>query len=155
MVEHAPVLIERSAVIVGWGATGDIRGLSRDELMERVKTAFPEYSNSQLGSTVNLLVRFSQTMADGDVVLTPEPATRTILFARIAGDYAFLSEPIETATDHQHLRPVRWFARVSRDELSYGARNSLGSMMTLTQPGHAGGFSSSPTRTPTTRRGRQ
>ncbi|HEV7804340.1 MAG TPA: winged helix-turn-helix domain-containing protein [Solirubrobacteraceae bacterium] len=136
--QYAPVFVRRSAATVGWGATGDIRGLSRDELMERVKTAFPQYSKSQLGSTVNLLVRFARTMADGDVVLTPEPATRTILFGRIAGDYVFLSEPIETDTDHQHLRPVRWFARVSRDELSYGARNSLGSLMALTQPGHAG-----------------
>ena len=136
--KNAPTFVGRSAAIIGWGGTGDIRDLSRDELVERVKTAFPKYGKGQLGSTVNLLARFSRTMADGDLVLTPEPATRTILFGRIVGDYAFLSEPIETDTDHQHLRQVRWFARVSRDELSYGARNSLGSMMALTQPAHAG-----------------
>ena len=135
---YAPAFVARSAAIVGWGATGDIRGLSRDEVMERVRTAFPEYGKGQLGSTVNLLARFSRTLADGDLVLTPEPATRTILFGQIAGDYAFLTEPIEAGTDYQHLRPVRWFARVSRDELSYGARNSLGSLMALTQPSHAG-----------------
>ena len=136
--QYAPIFVARSAASVGWGATGDIHGLSRDELLERVKTAFPKYGKGQLGSTVSLLARFSRTMADGDLVVTPEPATRTILFGRIAGDYAFLSEPIETDTDHQHLRQVRWFARISRDELSYGARNSLGSLMTLTQPAHAG-----------------
>ena len=136
--QYAPIFVARSAASVGWGATGDIHGLSRDELMERVKTAFPQYSKGQLGSTVNLLVRFSGTMVEGDIVLTPEPATRTILFGRIAGDYVFLSEPIATDTDHHHLRPVRWFARLSRDEAPYGARNSLGSLMALTQPGHAG-----------------
>jgi hypothetical protein len=128
--QYAPAFVGRSAAIVGWGATGDIRGLSRGALLDRVRAAFPEYAKGQVGSTVNLLVRISQTMADGDLVLTPEPATRTILFGRIAGDYTFANEPIEPGTDHQHVRPVRWFARVSRDELSYGARNSLGSLMT-------------------------
>ena len=136
--QYAPDFVGLSAAIVGWGLTGDISGLTRDELMARVKAARPQYGKGQLGSTVNLLVRLSRTMADGDLVLTPEPATRTVLFGLIAGDYAFLSEPIDAGTEYQHLRPVRWFARVSRDELSYGARNSLGSMMTLTQPGHAG-----------------
>lgn len=135
---YAPEFVARSAAIVGWGQTGDISNLSRDELAERVKDAFPQYGKSQLGSTVNVLARFSRTMVDGDLVVTPEPATRTILFGRVAGDYALLDQPIEPGTDYQHLRPVRWFARVDRDELSYGARNSLGSLMALTQPGHGG-----------------
>jgi hypothetical protein len=135
--QYAAAFVARSAATVGWGATGDVRGCSRDEVVERVKTAFPKYGKGQIGWTVNLLIRFSGTMAEGDLVLTPEPATRTILFGRIAGDYAFLDEPIEPGSDHQHLRPVRWFARVDRDELSYGARNSLGSLMAVTQPSHA------------------
>lgn len=135
---YAPAFVARSAAVVSWGHTGNVRGLSRDDLVERVKSAFPEYGKGQIGSTVNLLARFSRTMAEGDLVLTPEPAGRTILFGRIAGDYAFIDESIEPDTDYQHLRPVRWFARVDRDELSYGARNSLGSLMALTQPGHAG-----------------
>jgi hypothetical protein len=135
---YAPAFVARSAAVVGWGRTGDVGGLSRDELVERVKFAFPEYGKTQIGSTVNLLARFSRTIAEGDLVVTPEPATRTVLFGRIAGDYVFLDEAIEPGTDYQHLRPVQWFARVDRDELSYGARNSLGSMMTLTQPGHGG-----------------
>lgn len=135
---YAPAFVERSAAIVGWGLTGDVSALGRDELVERVKAAFPEYGKAQVGSTVNLLSRLCRTMVEGDLVVTPEPSTRTILFGRVAGDYAFLDESIDRGTDYQHLRPVRWFARVDRDELSYGARNSLGSMMTITQPGHAG-----------------
>ena len=135
---YASAFVERGAAIVGWGSTGDVRGLSRDDLLTRVQTAFPEYGKSQVGSTVNLLTKISATMAFGDLVLTPEPATRTILFGRVAGEYEYLGTPIAPGTDYQHLRPVEWFARVDRDELSFGARNSLGSMMTLTQPGHGG-----------------
>ena len=70
----------------------------------------------------------------GDLVLTPEPATRTILFGRISGPYRFLEDPI--GGDLHHSRGIAWFARVSRDELSYGARNSLGSLLTLTRPSY-------------------
>jgi len=133
---YAATFVQRSIVTVGWGAAGDVRALSREALVDRVSKGFPEYSKGQVGSTVNLLMRFAQAMAEGDLVLTPEPATRTILLGRIAGEYEYLDQPITADNDHQHLRPVRWFARVSRDELSYGARNSLGSLMALTQPGH-------------------
>ena len=33
-------------------------------------------------------------MKDGDLVVTPEPATRTILLGRVAGPYRYLEEPI-------------------------------------------------------------
>lgn len=134
---YAAAFVERSAAVIGWGKTGAVSGLTRDDLAERVKAAFPDYTKNQLGSTVNTLAKFTATMSDGDLVLTPEPSTRTILFGRVAGPYGFLTESIDPANDYQHVRPVHWFARVSRDELSYGARKSLGSLLTLTQPGHA------------------
>ncbi|MEJ7784536.1 MAG: DUF262 domain-containing protein [Solirubrobacteraceae bacterium] len=133
---YAPIFVERSAAILGWGLTGDATGLTRDELVDRVRTAFPDYNKTKVGVAVNSVFRVAKTLADNDLIVTPEPATRTILFGRVAGPYEFLSEPIDD-NDYQHARPVRWFARVSRDELSYGARNSVGSMMTLTQPSYA------------------
>lgn len=57
---YAPAFLARSAAVVGWGLTGDVRGLSRDDLVERVKSAFPDYGKGQIGSTVNLLARFSR-----------------------------------------------------------------------------------------------
>jgi hypothetical protein len=133
---YAPDFVMRSAAVIGWGRTGDISGAPRDALVQCVKTAYPDYNNNQLGTAVNTLSRFANTIAEGDLVLTPEPATRTILFGRVSGPYEFLTEALAASTDYQHIRPVSWFARVGRDELSYGARNSLGSLMTLTQPSH-------------------
>jgi predicted Mrr-cat superfamily restriction endonuclease len=74
------------------------------------------------------------TMQAGDLVITPEPATRTVLLGRIAGPYKYLSEPL--GEEQQHARTVSWFGRAQRDELSYGARNSLGTLLTLTRPSH-------------------
>jgi predicted Mrr-cat superfamily restriction endonuclease len=69
-------------------------------------------------------------------VVTPEPASRTLLLGRVSGPYRYLDDPI--APSYTHARDVRWFARFSRDELSYGARNSLGTLLTLSRPGHQG-----------------
>lgn len=131
---YAPTFVERSAVIVGWGATGDITGLSRDVVLDLVKTHFADKHGSQRAQAANTLYRLAGTMRDGDLVVTPEPASRTILFGWVAGRYEFLEKPI--GGDHQHKREVRWFARIQRDALSYGARNSLGSLLTLTRPSH-------------------
>jgi hypothetical protein len=130
----APAFIEGSAVIVGWGAVGDVTGLSREAILNLVKTHFADKQGNQRTQTANTLYRFANTMRDGDLIVTPEPASRTILFGWVAGAYEYLETPV--GTDQQHQRGVRWFARVPRDELSYGARNTLGSLLTLTRPSH-------------------
>jgi hypothetical protein len=133
---YAPVFVERSAVVVGWGNAGEIGGLRRDAILDRVKSAYPAMSGSQRSQGANTLYRLANTMKTGDLVLTPEPATKTVLFGRVASPYVFLAEPI--GEDIRHGRGVAWLARVTRDELSYGARNSLGSLLTLTRPSHEG-----------------
>jgi hypothetical protein len=132
--EYAPVFVDRGAAIVGWGATGDVSGLSREQVVERVKSHYSYGQRSQLSQAANTLYRLANTMEQGDLVVTPEPASRTILFGRIDGPYEYLPQPI--GGDHQHARTVSWFARVPRDELSYGAKNSLGSLLTLTRPSY-------------------
>jgi len=134
---YAPQFIEGSAAIIGWGPVGNISGLSREEIADRVTEAFPQDTARQRGQATNALYHLAQTMKDGDLVVTPEPATRTILLGRVAGPYRYLEEPIAaSAPTYRQCREVRWFARVSRDELSYGARNSTGTLLTLSRPGH-------------------
>lgn len=131
---YAPTFVERSVVIVGWGAMGDVSGLSYETLLDLAAQRFRDVQRHQRGQTANALYRLAHTMVDGDLVITPEPTSRTLLLGRVAGHYQFLDEPV--GIDHQHARGIRWFARVGRDELSYGARNSVGSSLTLTRPSH-------------------
>ena len=131
----APDFVERAAVVVGWAETGDVVGLNREEILARVKERCPEATGRERGQATNTLHRLLEVMSDGDLVLTPEPATRTILLGRISGPYEYLQQPLPNAS-YRHARAVDWFARVSRNDLSYGARNSLGSLLTLTHPSH-------------------
>jgi hypothetical protein len=85
----ASVFVERSLLIVGWGGVGDASKLSRDELGDAVAARFPDYQRNQRGQVVNTLWRLVHTMAEGDLVITPEPQSRTILLGRVAGPYTY------------------------------------------------------------------
>ena len=135
---HAPVFVQRGAALLGWGAAGDLSGLTLEAVRGRVAAAWPEFGRRPLGQVANGLYKFANDMQPGDVVVTPEPASRTVLLGEVTGDYHYLTPP--AVADYSQARPVTWRARISRDELSYGAKNSLGTQLTLSQPPHVAEF---------------
>jgi restriction endonuclease Mrr len=135
---HAPVFVQRAAALLGWGAAGDLSGLTLEAVRGNVAAAWPKYGRRQLGQVANALYKFASDMQPGDVVVTPEPASRTLLLGEVTGDYRYLTPP--AVADYSQARPVTWHARISRDELSYGAKNSLGTQLTLSQPPHVAEF---------------
>ena len=64
---HAPEFIVRSAAIVGWGETGDVSGLSRAEIADRVSAAFPADGARQRGKATNTLYHLVHSMRNGDL----------------------------------------------------------------------------------------
>ena len=44
---HAPVFVQEGAVLLGWGAAGDISGLSLEAVTGRVAETWPEYNRRQ------------------------------------------------------------------------------------------------------------
>lgn len=131
---YAPLFVEHSLAMLGWSETGSVEGLSPEDILAAVSRAFPDMRNAQRGQAANALARFAVEMQPGDLVVTPESRTRTILLGRVAGPYRYLDHAL--AGDYNHVRSVKWFARFSRDDLSYGAQNTLGSLLTLTKPSH-------------------
>ncbi len=135
---HAPVFVQRGAALLGWGEAGDLSGLTLEAVRGRVAATWPEYSRRLLGQVANGLYKFAHDMQPGDVVVTPEPVSRTVLLGEVTGDYYYLTPP--AVASYSQARPVTWRARISRDELSYGAKNSLGTQLTLSQPPHVAEF---------------
>jgi hypothetical protein len=135
---HAPVFVQQRAVFLGWGAANDISELTIEAVSGRVADAWPKYSRRQRGQAANALYKFANDMQPGDVVVTPEPTSRTVLLGEVTGDYRYLTSPV--VADYSHTRPVTWRARISRDELSFGAKNSLSTQITLSQPPHVAEF---------------
>jgi restriction endonuclease Mrr len=88
---HAPVFVQRRAALLGWGEAGDLSGLTLEAVRGRVAATWPEYSRRTLGQVANGLYKFANDMQPGDVVVTPEPASRTVLLGEVTGDYYYLT----------------------------------------------------------------
>ena len=69
----------------------------------------------------------------GDQVITYNPGERVYHVGTIAGEYTYRPDLDLVAPDAKHcqVRPVTWTGKVNRDDLSVGARNTLGAIMTI------------------------
>ena len=131
---QVPAFLAQSAIAIGFGERSDISTRDRDSIMADLKETNPKLSRRALGQNANALYRFARVLQEGDIVLTPEPSSKSFLFGEITGGYKYVSTPV--IADYTAQRAVRWFARVDRSDFSHGARSSLGSIMTFFQPGY-------------------
>ena len=114
---------------IGWPLVGDIRSFpSKDALFEGVASWYPEASKGNWQSSASQLIRFLKELKIGDSVVTFEADTRTYHFGEIVGDHRFDKS---TFPDFPNQRAVKWIKDISRDTLSIGTKNSLGSTLTL------------------------
>jgi len=122
-----------ACVAIGWSELGDLGSVtSQEELRKRVDATYPESKPGNRIISTSTIWKFRETFRKNDHVLTYDPIRREYLRGAIVGDYEFSPQ---TIADYPHLRRVRWDSRVSRDALSPGARNTLGSTVTIFKPG--------------------
>ncbi|HEV7733470.1 MAG TPA: restriction endonuclease [Candidatus Binatia bacterium] len=118
---------------VGWGEVGDLSSVSQvDGIRARVAAAFPEHSPGKQVITTRQLFKIRTLIENGDRVLTYDPVQREYLIGTVDGPYRYSTG---TISDSAHLRNVTWDVRVSRDKLTPASRNTLGSTLTIFEPG--------------------
>lgn len=120
--------LEDKAVRIGWDEVDDLRSIdaTRDAFRKAVAEAYPDQEKSHAASA-GTLYRFVHEMSDGDIVVSPNRADRTVRIGRICGPYEYRPE-----NSYKHWRPVEWLIpRISRDDLSEAAQNELSSATTL------------------------
>lgn len=118
------------AVRIGWDEMGDLSGIasSRDAFKDALVERMPGLDDAKVPGIAGTLYRFVHAMAEGDVVVCPDRASRTLNIGTISGPYEFHPE----ANVHQHWRPVTWLrTNVARSELSSAAQDEIGSATTL------------------------
>ena len=125
---------ERASVVaIGWDRVGDLRDVTTlEEMRKRIDAAFPDAKPLARAVSAGSAFKFRSTIKRGDRVVSYDPRAREYLVGTIVGDYQFTPGTIE---DYDHVRAVRWDGRVSRDVLTQSSRNSLGSLVTIFQPG--------------------
>jgi restriction system protein len=118
---------------IGWREAGDFTPIQTlEQMRERLAQAYPDEKPGWLGNAAAMTFKFRRTIRPGDRVVTYDPQRREYLLGSVEGEYEFRSGVIP---DYNHIRKVRWEGRVSRDALSPSSRNTLGSTLTLFEPG--------------------
>lgn len=124
--EHVDDYVERGVITLGWAripGLGDLRELDGEQLRSLLGAA----GRGQPRSDVRELLDFRDGMQVGDIVVTPDPRRREVLFGAITGDYDFAPAPV--VGEHRHVRTVRWFGSWRRADLPDQLRRTLAAYM--------------------------
>ncbi len=120
--------IKNDIVAIGWYNIKDLsRVTSKSQLETIYKKSYPKESNVSKSINSGQLWAFRKELEKGDIVLTPNPLTRTIYIGKIKGDYLYGPKKMF----YRHIRKVVWEKEVSRDVFSQDMRNSIGSLLTI------------------------
>jgi restriction system protein len=123
-----------NCIAVGWQQVGDLSKLtSLAAMRSAVATAFPDAKPGNIVITGSTLHKFRSVMDAGDRVVTYDPGEREYLVGEIRGDYQYAPGLIP---NNPNIRATQWLGRVSRDALSARSKNTLGSAVTIFEPGN-------------------
>jgi restriction system protein len=123
--------LAKGIVAIGWSGAGTnwTKYPDRAAIQKKIAEESPEHTDTQNLVGARQIERFLRQFKVGDRVITYDPAGRHYFVGTIKGDAKHepgLIHGLET------YRPVVWEkGKVSRDELSVTARNSLGAISTL------------------------
>lgn len=121
--------LDDSVVAIGWSEAGDYRDISsREALIQRFATVWPEQTSRQIQVAAGQVWRFLHEVREGDQVVTYDPTTRLYHVGSIQGSPKYEPERMERLPV---VRQVSWTSAVSRDDLSESTRNTLGAIMTI------------------------
>ena len=118
-------------VSLGWQELGDpTRFSSKDDMLAYARKVFVDQTARQQQVGVGQVWRFIHGISEGDWIVTYDPGERIYCVGHITGAAEYApSDPEE----YQLKRPVDWQGTVLRDDLSQGAKNSLGAIQTIIQ----------------------
>src|SRR4051794_24383862 len=103
-----------------------------EDLRKAIAASEPDLRPGSVPVVARVAWKFAHILRPGDHVVTYDPAEREYLLGKITGDYEFRPGLIP---DYAHVRAVTWEGQISRDALQPASRNSLGSLVSLFQPG--------------------
>lgn len=121
-------------VAVGWRQIASFEGIrSLDEMKNLIDTTYPDMPPQARANSAAMAWKFATVMQPGDSVVSYDRRKREYLLGTIAGGYE--ASP-GLVPDYSHVRRVRWERRISRDAIGTASRNTLGSTLTLFEPGN-------------------
>ncbi|WP_197526028.1 restriction endonuclease [Gemmatimonas aurantiaca] len=131
----AKEFVEKECVAVGFDGVGSFEQLTTlGAFKGRLLGVYPDDSPGKRAGAAGVGHKFRTLVQRGDRILTYDPDTRLYHLGRVEGDYEYRPGFV---SDYSHVRRVKWDRQILRDTLSSGVRNTLGSTLTLFEPGDA------------------
>jgi len=126
------LFIQKKFIAVGWHEVGDLGIIKpdREAFKAKVVATYPGKKEGAIPNNAGQLYRFVHEMKEGDFVIYPSKADRSIHLGKVKGPYQF-APAIDPG--YPNLRPVEWLKKVPRTALSQGALYETGSAMSLFQ----------------------
>lgn len=124
--EQDAIALERSLLSIGFGMTADLSNArDRDAVLAKIKVAFPDAKPGTQTNFAAQVNQFVNTMAVGDIVVSPLKTLSKLGIGEITGPYQQLE-------DGRPARPVKWLATdVPRDAFKQDLLFSFGAIMTV------------------------
>jgi restriction system protein len=121
--------LSRQMIAIGWSKLGDLSNVhSREQISQLVEQFWPENNKFQNSASVGQVYRFREEIVPGATVVTYDSNHRIYHLGAVTGDYAYHPE---YDPELVHTKAAKWDRQVSRDVLSAGTKNSLGSISTI------------------------
>lgn len=98
--------LNHGLVAIGYCNIGDLDGLSRGEIKDRLRTRYGWESERSIGQHAGDIVRLVQEIEEGDYVLVPDGPV--VFFGRVAGPYQYDETVDVSGPGYPHQRPVEW-----------------------------------------------
>lgn len=127
---YASEFKSQKLVAIGWVEAGNTLTLkTREEFFAKMQQAYPDASKPKQHNSASQVYRFVREIRENDRVITYDSERRVYLIGTFRGEPRF--DPNLFDQEFTTFRHVDWKDEISRDELPLGARNTLGSTLTL------------------------
>lgn len=123
--------IKHDVIAIGWDKIRNLRFIkNRSEMDVIYRRAYPRDSNVSQSVNAGQLWSFCRDMQKGDIILTPNPLTRSIYIGTVNGEYKYERKALGDLY-YKHRRKVNWEKEVPRDSFSQEMKYSIGSLLTI------------------------
>lgn len=123
--EYDADALERSLLTIGFGLTVDLNAAKdRDAVLAVIKKTYPDAKPNTQSNFAAQVNQFVNTMAVGDIVVSPLKTLSKIGISEVTGSYQLLEKG-------QPARLVKWLATVPRDAFKQDLLFSFGAQMTV------------------------
>ncbi|SHF51971.1 hypothetical protein [Caloramator proteoclasticus] len=128
-IQRFKQFIEEGFVCIGWPGIGDLHGIDKDEIKQRLIKRYG-YTGHELGYALGQVNAFVNTMQDGDIVIIKEKGWAYI---GIVGEYVYEQQYDNDQDGMCHRRKVEWKNRILINELPTSLQKLLNNRNTISQ----------------------